>query len=224
MTALPPEEPQPDPGLSPEAPPPPPRAPRLSELLTAMAEDESRERVSLGDMMQDLGARAFGPLLVLFALLNLIPSPPGTSAILGMPLLFLTFQMVVGSAPWFPGFIAKRSLRRIDLQRVTARAVPYLAKAERLLKPRLAFFSSRRSEQVLGLVLLGLATILVLPIPFGNTAPSIAIAIIALGLIERDGFWIIAGLIAGAFACFLVYGVIWTMVQAAILLVTSFFA
>lgn len=212
-----------DPG--PEEPSPRRAAPaRLSETLTALVADESRERIAVADLVAELGNRAFGPLLVIFALPNLIPAPPGTSTILGLPLIFLTFQMLFGSRPWFPGFIAKRSLRRVDFKKVIDVSVPHLARAERLLRPRLLALSSPLGQKALGFVCLCLATLLVLPIPFGNTAPSIAMALIGLALVERDGLWITAGLGVAIVAVFLVYGVVWTMARGALLLVSNFFA
>ena len=42
-------------------------------------------------------------------------------------------------------------------------------------------------ERVIGAFYLVLAVILTLPIPLGNVLPALAISIIALGMIERDG-------------------------------------
>ena len=192
-----------------------PRPERLSELLTELSEDKSRERIALSDLLDRLRVRAFGPLLVIFSLPNVLPTPPGTSAVLGLPLIFLTFQMLVGGPPWFPAFVAKRSLARADFARLTAVLVPRLSRAERLLKPRLGFLSSKWAEQGLGLLALVLAIILTLPIPLGNIGPAFALALIGLGLFERDGVWVLAGVAAGLVALAVVHGVIWAMVMAA---------
>ena len=192
-----------------------PRPERLSELLTELSEDKSRERIALSDLLERLRVRAFGPLLVIFSLPNVLPTPPGTSAVLGLPLIFLTFQMLVGGPPWFPAFVAKRSLARADFARLTAVLVPRLSRAERLLKPRLGFLSSKWAEQGLGLLALVLAIILTLPIPLGNIGPAFALALIGLGLFERDGVWVLAGVAAGLVALAVVHGVIWAMVMAA---------
>lgn len=192
-----------------------PRPERLSELLTELSEDKSRERIALSDLLDRLRVRAFGPLLVIFSLPNVLPTPPGTSAVLGLPLIFLTFQMLVGGPPWFPAFLAKRSLARADFARLTAVLVPRLSRAERLLKPRLGFLSSKWAEQGLGLLALVLAIILTLPIPLGNIGPAFALALIGLGLFERDGVWVLAGVAAGLVALAVVHGVIWAMVMAA---------
>ncbi|PYF08114.1 hypothetical protein C8J30_11451 [Rhodobacter viridis] len=192
-----------------------PRPERLSDLLTELAEDQSRDRIALSDLLTRLSVRAFGPLLVIFSLPNVLPTPPGTSAVLGLPLIFLTFQMLIGGPPWFPAFIAKRSIARADFARLAAFVVPRLTRAEKMLKPRLGFLSSRWAEQALGALALVLAIILTLPIPLGNIGPAFALALIGIGLFERDGLWVMAGVTAGLGALALVHGVIWAMIAAA---------
>ena len=38
-----------------------------------------------------------------------------------------------------------------------------------------------------------LAVAIALPVPFGNIVPVIAVCVIAVGLIERDGFMVLSG-------------------------------
>ena len=66
--------------------------PRLSAILRQLAGDKSRERISIGDFFEVMGDRATGALILILALPNLVPTPPGTSAVLGAPLLFLAAQ------------------------------------------------------------------------------------------------------------------------------------
>jgi hypothetical protein len=86
--------------------------PSLSEVLTQIANDEGRARISIGDLATALRDRAIGALILVFALPNTIPMPPGVSSILGAPLLFLTAQLALGRNPWLPKFIADRSMER----------------------------------------------------------------------------------------------------------------
>jgi hypothetical protein len=55
--------------------------------------------------------------------------------------------------------------------------------------------TSPRAERLLGLFFLALAIVIVLPIPFGNMLPAVAVFIISLGLIEADGLLVILGAI-----------------------------
>ena len=68
-------------------------------MLTELATDLTRERVSIADLLIALQDRALAALLLIFALPNVIPVPPGTSALLGAPLLFLAAQLAFGTRP-----------------------------------------------------------------------------------------------------------------------------
>lgn len=195
----------------------------LSELLSQIAEDESRERVSTGDLLAMAGDRAFGALIFVFALPNLVPTPPGTSAILGLPLIILSFQLLWGRrTPWLPKAIAARSIARTDLAAVVRRTAPGLKRIERVLKPRLGWLVTAVAERMLALLLLILALILFLPIPLGNIFPAAAMCIIALALIEHDGLAALFGVAIGAVSILIVWGALLAVLKAILLAVEHF--
>ena len=196
----------------------------LSVVLYRLASDNSRERISVGDLLAALGDRAIGALMFFFAAPNILPVPPGVSTLLGAPLLFLSAQLMLGMRPWLPGVVTRRAISRDDLAALVRRIVPWLAKAERLLKPRVPVLVRPPVEYVVGLVCLVLAAILMLPIPLGNTLPALSISLLALGVLERDGVWICIGLLASAVAGVVVSGVVWAMIKAAIFLLARLMA
>lgn len=197
------------------------QATRLSDVLQGIASDETRERIAVGDLLDVMRERAFGPLMLVFALPNVLPTPPGTSAILGAPLVFLTAQLAFGRSPWLPRLIADRSIARRDFAAFVNRAVPWLARAEGMLRPRLKVLAHPPAEYVIGLMCLVLAIVLVLPIPLGNILPALAICILALGILERDGVWVVAGMAVAAGSLSVVAGVLWAFVKAGLYLMTS---
>jgi hypothetical protein len=133
--------------------------------------------------------------MFIFAVPNIIPTPPGTSAILGLPLVFLTYQVMIGRQTlWLPAVIRQRSISRDMLQTFVNKMTPVMTRLERILKPRAGFMvSSNLAERMLGLVAFPLSLILFLPIPLGNMLPAAAIACLALGLAERDGLAVAFG-------------------------------
>jgi hypothetical protein len=188
----------------------------LSLVLFQLAHEGTSERISIGDLLAALGDRAIGALMFVFAVPNVMPVPPGVSAILGAPLIFLGAQLMLGLRPWLPGVIARRSLARDDLQTLVRRIRPWLARAEKLLRPRWGLLTHPPLEYAIGLLCLVLAVVLSLPIPLGNTLPALAISVLALGVLERDGLWVLAGTALAAFALAVVSGVVWAMAQAAL--------
>ena len=187
----------------------------LSSMLYALAHDESRERIAVGDLLASLGDRALAALLFVFAAPNVLPVPPGVSVILGAPLVFLAAQLAFGLRPWLPAVISRRTLTRTDFATLVRRVSPWLARAERLMRPRIATLASPPMEYLVGLVCLLLAIVLVLPVPLGNMLPALAISLFALGILERDGVWVLAGFAAAVVSAFVVSGVVYAMVKTA---------
>lgn len=188
----------------------------LSTILWDLSEDAQRERIAISDLLVALGDRATAALMFIFAFPNVLPTPPGTSSILGAPLVFLAAQLMLGRAPWLPAFVANRSMARSDFLSLVKRIVPWLQRAESLLRPRLASLTLPPMEHLVGLLSLLLAVLLVLPIPLGNVLPALAISLMALGVLERDGVWVLAGLVATAAAGSVVYGVLFAMIKASL--------
>ncbi len=193
----------------------------LSAVLGVLADDPARERIAVADLLSTLGDRALAALLFVFAVPNVLPVPPGTSAILGAPLVFLAFQLAFGLRPWLPAVIARRSMSRTDFAALVRRLGPWLAHAERLLRPRAIALALPPMEYLIGIVCLLLAIVLVLPIPLGNMLPALSISLLALGVLERDGLWVSAGLVAALASATLVSGVVYAMVKAAIYLMST---
>lgn len=196
---------------------------RLSEILSEIAADTSEERITLARLMAAMEGRAYGALILIFAFPNILPSPPGLAGVLGLPLLFLSARMMLGQTPWLPQFIATRSVPRASFAAVIDRATPWLQRAERLLRHRLSLLTTGPAQQVLGLFCLILTIILVIPIPLGNLAPSFAMCLMALGVLERDGVWVILGVIAGVAASIFVGGMGYALVKSAIFLFVNAF-
>jgi len=197
--------------------------PRLSQILSALAGDDSRERISVADMLETMRARAFGALLMIFAFPNILPTPPGTAGILGLPLIFLSAQMMLGLDPWLPGIIARRSMARSTFQGLVTRITPWLARAERLMRARLSVLAEPAAQRALGALCLIVSVALALPVPFANMAPSIALCIIGLGVLERDGLWIILGVIAALASLAYVAGLGYAVVKSAIFVLMNAF-
>ncbi|WP_165216824.1 exopolysaccharide biosynthesis protein [Affinirhizobium pseudoryzae] len=196
----------------------------FSAILHQLAGDVTRERIQVADLLAAMKDRAFGALIFIFAMPNVLPTPPGTSAILGIPLLFLAAQMAFGQTPWLPKLIAGRSMLRSDFAGMIAKASPWIAKAERMLKPRMTVLSTPLAERLIGCFCLVLALVLAMPIPLGNMLPALALCVIAFGILEKDGLWISLGVAIGIVSLFLVAGVIYAIIKSAIFVLAKLFS
>ena len=121
--------------------------------------------------------------------------------------------------PKLPAWVAERSLHRDDFRRIIDAIIPWLRKLERLTKPRWLGVTGLASERWLGAFCLLLSLVLVLPIPLGNLMPAVAVTLVALGLIEKDGIFVALGLVVGAGSLVLVAGVVSAMALTAVFFV-----
>ena len=198
---------------------------RTSQLLRDFVASETGPRISLGALRDALHDRGFGVLLFVFAFPNLLPhNIPLVSAVLGLPLVSLAAQLSYGRhKPWFPSWLAERSFPRLGFTAIVMHALPYLERAERLLKPRLTGLLSWTGERFIGVALLVFAIALTLPIPFGNFLPAFAIAIVGLALVEKDGVAVLVGLSVGAASLIAIGVVVGGLIAATQLLLSSLF-
>jgi hypothetical protein len=203
--------------------PPSRRQQSFSELLQQIADEHQGDRVGIGDLLQAMQGRAIAALLFIFAFPNILPTPPGLAAVLGLPSIYLSFQLMLGTKPWLPRFIADRSMTIEAFRNIVRRATPVLSRAEGLLRERWAPLTSPLAQRLLGLLCLTLSIALSLPIPLGNLMPSAAICVIALALLERDGLWVLLGLATSVAAFAWVGGMAYALLKSAIFVVMNAF-
>lgn len=193
---------------------------RMSAILAALPASVPGERISLGDIVDALRGRAFAPLIVIFAAPNMLPvALPGISAVLGAPLVLLMVQLMLGwQRPWLPGFLRRRSLSRPDFERLLRRIVPRLEWIEDRLQRRWLPLTAAPARRAIGAVGVVLALVIMLPVPFGNAVPGLALVLMATGLLGRDGGAVLAGFVVGLFGLVVVSGFVYGGVQAAALM------
>jgi hypothetical protein len=173
---------------------------RTSGLLTALAALPG-ERIAVGSIVAALKDRAYALLVVLLGLPNCLPMPPPIPLVCGLVLAFVAAQMLAGRVmPWLPPALLARSIGKPVLTRAIDRAVPLLIRLERFSRPRLTMLGGAYAIPVLGLLILVLALGLIVAAPFIGQIPlGLAVCLVGLGLVERDGVVIIAGAVFGAF-------------------------
>ena len=180
---------------------------RTARTLLALAAGPPSDRVCVAELLIAFGPRAPAALMLLFALPNVLPMPPGMSAILGTPLLFVTVQLALGRPAWVPRAIGQRSLSRAAIAPALRRVAFGLTAHHTLLRPRLQHLVEPAAVRAIGMIGSLLALILFLPIPFGNMLPALAISLFAVGILRRDGLLVLAGI-----ACaFLAVGLLWAL-------------
>lgn len=187
---------------------------RLSEFLNDMATGPASDRITIRDLIGELGPDARAIMIFLLGILNLIPAPPGTSAITGIPLVILTWRLARGKALTLPAKISAQSVARSSLRAANARILPALITIERILRPRLIRLADPALSRMAGWIMLALSVLIFLPLPLVNMLPAMAVALMALGMLERDGLLVAFGAGFGLVSVGLVAGLYWRLATA----------
>ena len=174
----------------------------LVDAIGALAENHGvggSASVSVGDVMDMIGRRSFGPLLLIVGLFSISPATivPGMTWFSATLSLLFAVQLALGARyPWLP-----RSLLRVCIARDALRAGTndglrkWARRLDFVLRPRLVFLSEPPFANLAGLLCVA-ASVATFPlglIPVAPLAPGIAITIIGLGLFARDGLILLIG-------------------------------
>lgn len=172
-----------------------------SEVLLRAVRGES-EKVSVKQILDALDARSFGLAVLLFSLPSIVPMPPGVPTVVGIILLIVAVQMVIGREDlWLPGILSKREFDRKAIVGAFEGLAPRLQTIERVMKPRLLFLTGRAGAVFIGVIVLIMAIVLILPLPpGGNFPPALACAVLGMGLAQRDGAIVAVGLVVSVVA------------------------
>ena len=175
---------------------------KLSEEMEALRARSAEGELTLREAIVVLGVRAYTLLLILLSLPFITPIPlPGLSTPFGLAVGLIALRLMLGQKPWLPERVLSRPIPPGFFGKVFKFAAGVIRFLEKLLRPRLTFLTDTvllyRTHAAL-MLLAAAALLLPLPIPFTNTFPAWTIILVAAGLLERDGFFILGGYIAFA--------------------------
>jgi hypothetical protein len=172
---------------------------RTSAILSDFANGLTAPRVSVGEIVEALGDRGLGVLIAIFALPAAVPVPtfPGFTAAFGLPIAVFAVQLMLR---WhrlvLPGAIARRTIATPAFRAIALKVAHVLSRIEKLLRPRFAAVTGPLAERFLGALCACVALAVAVPLPFGHNVAAFGLALIGLGLIERDGVAILLGVVA----------------------------
>lgn len=161
-------------------------------LVSDLAAASGPEGLSLGEIRDRMDERAFGLMILILAIPCLVPALYGVPQIVGIPILILAGQMLAGRVePWLPEAVLRRRVSKAWLERMADFAVKRMGWFERLSRPRLTVFAEGWAERAAAFFMI-LATLTIV-LPMTNTVPSVALTLMSVGLIQRDGLFVAAG-------------------------------
>lgn len=165
----------------------------LSELIERLqASVEREERVSVGLVVDTVGRRSFGPLLLIVGLVILSPLSgiPGAPTVLSLLLMLVALQLLLGRRYFYiPQWLMKRSLDQGAIEKVLRLSEKPAASVDRVLQPRLTRLTSRTGSAIIALIclLISISMPLMELLPFSASAAGLVLTLFGLSLVFRDG-------------------------------------
>lgn len=185
---------------------------RLSRRLLVAARSAQTGPVSVEGLLRAHGTAAPGSLLLLMAVPCMLPIP-GTGTVLGLGLLALAAALWRGETlAWLPQRVARFEMSASCARRVLETLARVHAVAGRFTRARLPWVMGGSARRGLAALVAAMAVVLILPIPFGNVLPAVALVLIGLGLAARDG---LAALLGAGLATLTGAGTVLLLVMAA---------
>ncbi len=179
--------------------------------------DSSKDctEVSLGDILEIVGRRSFGPILLVSGIITLAPlvgDIPGVPTIMGIIVFLVAIQLLLNQQNlWLPKVLLNRSVKKDKLHKAINKLSTPAEYIDRLLKPRFKIFTGSAMIYVIAVICLfiSLAMPLMEFIPFSANFAGAALTAFGLSLIAKDGLLALIGFVfTASIIGFIIYNLI----------------
>lgn len=149
-------------------------------------------KLSIHDILEVVGRRAYGPLLLIIGIMSVSPLAliPGSTWVFASLTLIVAIQMAVNlRRPWLPESALKVSFPEPQIQAALKKARPWTQAIDKIVRPRLQFLAGEPWLAIVALlaIVAALATFPLSFIPLAPFIPGATIILIGLGVTARDG-------------------------------------
>ena len=170
----------------------------LSQTLLEVRESIRGEQVTLGHLLELIGEQG----LLLFVMLLMVPfllpvSIPGVSTVFSLVVILVGVGVVLNRMPWLPVRLLEHSIAVESLLPAMDKGVSLMRRIDKVIQPRLlALTHGATLNRVNGVMIVVAGTLLLFPlgfVPFSNTFPGVAVLLLAAGMVQRDGVFVLLG-------------------------------
>lgn len=158
----------------------------------------SGKSITLEQVLEQIGRRAYGPLLLIIGLISISPAAlvPGSTFLFATITLLIALQLLFHrDRPWMPKAALKMKLSEEKLDKFIRASRPATRVVDKIIRPRLAFLSEPPWVIVVALLVV-FAALITYPlsfVPIAPLLPGLAISLFGLGLTARDGLLLAIG-------------------------------
>ena len=171
----------------------------LADRLRVITDRLPPHGVTLAELRDLVGEDGLMLLTAFLTIVFMVPiSIPGVSTVFGAGILLIGMSRLFGRTLWLPQRVATRTVATDKLRVAFNRGLVWVQRLERVSRP--GRLKGVTTAGVMGIVtnaglVLG-AVLLMMPfglIPLSNTLPAIALLLLAIGILQRDGGCILLG-------------------------------
>ena len=172
----------------------------VCDILNKLREiADSKDKVSIADVLDAIGDRSYGPAIMIPALIEMSPigGIPGLPTFLALIIAITAAQLLFGKEHlWLPGFVQRRSVSGEKLHKAADKLNGIARRLDKWFHGRMPRFVKNPWPRIAaGVVILLCCTVPPLELlPFASTAPMLAIAAFGLALLARDGLLMLIAL------------------------------
>lgn len=165
----------------------------LQEMLDRISDSADDEgRISLGKIVESVGDRSFGPLLLMVGVIAASPISglPGVPTAMGVFILLIAAQLFFRRDHfWLPKWLLRRSLAREKVHKAVRWLRPGARFIDRWLRPRMPALIRGGSIYLISFVCAVIAVVMPMMelVPFSAHGAGVALSAFGLALISRDG-------------------------------------
>jgi hypothetical protein len=171
---------------------------QLSSTLRALSA-RLPESLTVRELMQACGEQGLLLFCCILTFPFLLPvSIPGVSTVFGALIVLIGVGVTFNRIPWLPRKLLEKPLTRASLVPALDKGADVFSRyVDRLSKPRLlALTHGASTNRFNGFMLFAAGLLLMAPfgfVPFSNTLPALAALFFAIGILQRDGYFILMG-------------------------------
>lgn len=177
------------------------------------------ESVAVGELLELVGEQGLLLFCAFLAVPFLLPvAIPGASTVFGLLMLLIGIAVATDSLPLMPRRLLAHSLSARHVVPALHKGAEVFRRFETLIRPRwLVITGGPIANFVNGGVIAFAALVLMVPlplVPFTNTIPALAVVLLCIGMVERDGLVIVLGYLATIAATLYCGAIAWAAWQA----------
>ena len=168
---------------------------KLDKVIATLPPD----KVTVAEIRDLVGDDAVLLLTLLLCIIFMVPvSIPGVSTVFGAAILLSGVSRLLGQKLWLPSRVARRELQADKVKSGLSKGSTWMHRIEGISRPhRMEWvFLAGSGNTISNLALILGAVLLMAPfgfVPFSNTLPALALMLLAMGMLQRDGLCVLLG-------------------------------